>query len=225
MNRNQLVLSILLVPVLLLAMGISSFAVPIQAGDQIKISGLNPAAVINGGRGGPYSAVVTSTGGGYSTRFLTFCLEMDEYLDFSSTFIVGGVTSSADGGGRNTDSGDPLDPFTAYLYTKAVSGGYDDDRLDDVQFAIWRTEDEICSFPNSSYADFYQQELNIFNSLTGWNGGGNVQVINLKDQWGNNAQDLIVSVPEAPAVATLILGMGLIGFAGYYESRTRFRRS
>ena len=32
-------------------------------------------------------------------------------------------------------------------------------------------------------------------------------------------------VPESPAAATLVLGMGLIGLAGFYGNRTRFKRS
>lgn len=34
-----------------------------------------------------------------------------------------------------------------------------------------------------------------------------------------------VSVPESSAASTLVLGFGLIGFAGYYGNRTRFKRS
>lgn len=217
MNRNPLAVTIMLVAILILAWGSNSSAVLIQTGDQITVSGLSPAAIIYGGRGGPYNAVVTSPAG-YSQTFLTFCLEIHEYLTFNSTFYVGGVSDKADG------SGDPLDPFTAYLYTKALNGGYDAGQLDDVQFAIWRQEDEISSFPDNAYATFYKQELEAYKSIKDWNGGENIKVINLKDQWGHNAQDLIVSVPETPAVATLVLGMGLIGFAGYYESRVKSRK-
>jgi hypothetical protein len=111
------------------------------------------------------------------------------------------------------------------MYTKAVNGAYGGDQLDDVQYSIWYEEEEIewNVLPQAS-KDFYNQEKYSY-GISGWSGLGNVRVINLTDLSGNKKQDLIVSVPESPAAATLILGIGLIAFAKFNGNRTRFKMS
>jgi hypothetical protein len=223
MNRKLFAFSMLLLPTLTLTLWSISFAtpIPINVGDEIKISGQTPYATVSGGRGGPYTA---SSPKGSWENFLTFCLEIDEYLNFSSTFIAGNISTATDNGGKNTNAGDPLSYFTAYIYTKAVSGAFAQDQLDDVQYAIWYEEEEIAwsSLPQAAQSFFNQQKDNF--SISGWNGLGNVRVINLTDLSGNKKQDLIVSVPEPPASATLVFGIGLIGFAGFYGNKTRFKK-
>ena len=224
MNRKPFVFSILLLPIFTLTLWSISFAtpIPIKIGDEIKISGQTPYATVSGGRGGPYTA---SSPRGFWDNFLTFCLEVDEYLNFSNTFLVGNISTATDNGGKNTDAGDSLSYFTSYIYSKAVRGVFAQDQLDYVQYAIWYEEEEIAwsSLPQAAQLFFNQEKAHYASS--GWNGLGNVRVINLTDLSGNKKQDLIVSVPESPAAAMLIFGMGLIGFASFNRNRARFKRS
>src|SRR5262245_28210539 len=94
----------------------------------------------------------------------TFCLERDEPLvaGIQYNFVTGLV---AMGGGVNTDSGDPLDPRSAYLFTRFYNGilaGYNyqlgsglrNPSAHALQEALWFIEDE---FPTLTLADLLPQ--------------------------------------------------------------------
>ena len=219
MNRKLMALYILLLFLIPLTAGMNAYAIPINVGHKIILSdGRGPNASIAGGRGGAYNAFSPDK---LWKDFITYCLEIDEYLNFGGTFEIGGITTIADRGGKNTNAGDALSPFTAYLYTQVVNGLIDDNQLDDVQFAIWREEEELLSL-SPVYLPFYKQQKDNF-ALSGWTGLGNVRVINLTDANGNYRQDLLVTVP-APEPATLfLLGTGLIGLAGLGRKK-RFKK-
>jgi hypothetical protein len=128
-----MVFSILFLYVFTFAMGTNTFAtpIPIKVGEKIQISGgAMFYATISGGRGGPYTAFSPHSSW---ENFLAFCLKIDEYLNFSSTFLVSGITKAADNGGKNANAGDPLNDLTAYINIKAVNYAYGGDQLDDVR--------------------------------------------------------------------------------------------
>ncbi|QDV25384.1 hypothetical protein [Aureliella helgolandensis] len=79
----------------------------------------------------------------------TFCLEVDEFIDFNSQFVVGGISKQAVQGGVNTSSGDPLEGKTEFLFESYTNGtlsgfnGASDNQLANaVQSAIWSLEGE-----------------------------------------------------------------------------------
>ncbi len=194
--------------------GVWAMPLPIKVNDEIVFNdgpGTN-AYIFGVGYGGAYWASSPDTQWG---TFMTFCLEADEYLSYNNTFYVGGITTEAQRGGVNTNGGDPLDPFTAWIYTQAINGAYSTDQLDDVQYAIWITEGEI-GYLSASAQSFYNQEYAAY-LASGWSGLGSVRVLNIVDASGNFAQDVLASVPE-PGVA-LLLGMGLLGIMGLGRSR------
>ena len=130
MNRNLLAWSILFLFLFTLTVGTSVFAtpIPINVGDEIILSdGPGPSAIISAGRGGAYNA---SSPDNSWDDFITFCLEINERVNFGGTFQVGNITTFADRGGvggQNANGVDELSPFTAYLYTQAVNGAFDDE--------------------------------------------------------------------------------------------------
>jgi hypothetical protein len=92
-----------------------------------------------------------------NSLFDTFCLERNEYLNFSGDFIVDDLSRESRNGGmggqNSSGVADPLDPRTAYLYEQFYFqrlSGYDfkntGDRnanADQLQNAIWFLENEL----------------------------------------------------------------------------------
>lgn len=160
--------------------------------------------------------------------FNTFCLERDENLGGIASYSL---STTAQDGGVNTNSGDPLGDATARLYyafwadawTNGVDYNYDDvggTRIDDaadLQLAIWFLEGEVASTALTSGAQTF---VNFANTVTwqnlgqNWTGTGGVYVVNTFDANGAQKQDQLVVVPLPPAALTglaLLAGVGLIG--------------
>lgn len=141
--------------------------------------------------------------------YSSFCLETDEYISFGTPYRVVNISDTANQGGSNTNSGDPLDPRTAFLYYHYMIGdlsqltpAFDPSSstsLGDLQKAIWYIEGEYLGVNNYLVA--------LANS-SGWTDIGPIRVLNIQTMTGGNAQDQLyfAAVPEPETILLLCLG-------------------
>ena len=210
MKHNKLFL--LLIPVFLISLALGTNAFALYVGQEIKFQyGLGTSVT-----GGGEFTVTDANNGAFLLR--TFCMETNEHVNDSHTFIVGGISDSATLGGSGGPNPDPLDPLTAYLFWEFTQGTLTDidgnlytgtktDQVD-LQRAIWYFEEENGG-ENNRFAEKADS--------VGWTDIGSVRVINLETLNGANAQDqLVVAMPEP---ATMLLSsLGLLGM-GFYLRR------
>jgi hypothetical protein len=182
-------------------------ATPIAVGDMIRFED-GPGTT----GGGEFLVTVNDL-----ESFLTFCLQRTEYVDYSTPFVVGGVSSFAfsddvahggDGFGH-----DPLSSQTAWLYTQFRAGtltGYNYldvitrwQSANDLQNAIWWFENELGANPNNAFVTAANSAV-----LNGWSGIGNVRALNLEFPDGREAQDQLALVPEPATLA--LFGSALV---------------
>jgi hypothetical protein len=166
---------------------------------------------------------------GSSASFYSFCLEKNEYVSMNSTYDVVLNTGSVKGGvsGQTPQTSfDPLDPRTAYLYSKFTAGtltGYDynvgagrEQSARALQNVIWYLEGEVTTISATGLEHtFYTAAQN-----SGWADLGNVRVLNLYETGHAGDlnyvhQDLLSSVATVPAPGAMVLvglGAGLVGW-------------
>jgi hypothetical protein len=151
----------------------------------------------------------------------------------STGSIVGGNPIFGDPLGQNNIGGvgygDPLDPKTAYLYTKFATGtllnynygGTTAERKADaaaLQSAIWYIEQEFNTIAAGQATTWYNEAVGAVASGA-WSGIGNVRVLNLYTGYNSlsntvsgSAQDILVMVPVPATVLLGLLGLGLGGW-------------
>jgi hypothetical protein len=192
-----------------------------------------------------YDSTTSGLFSGHSESFQTFCLEADEYAARPMSIWVSeasvnetngiagayGSGSHAWGGGTNTNNGDNLNPFTAWLYTEFATGNLVDyaysgtnsyglnrtQTAGALQWLIWTTENESGSPINGITPTGNQVNLindwNILYNASGWTGLGDVRVLQNSNRAGNAAQDFLYLSP-VPVPGALILGFLGLGVAG-----------
>lgn len=179
----------------------------VTAGDYVKFGDRA------GSPGGEFLLTVSDTPGGSPIdQFITFCVQMTQYMNFSDTFVVNAVSTAPD------DQSTDLDQRTAYLYSSFRAGtlaGYTPGNATSanlLQNAIWYFEGE--NVGNQSGNMFVQAGNDAV--ANGWSGLGNVRVLNLSYLDGRPAQDQLTTVPEPSTLALLASGV-----AGLYFRRRR----
>jgi hypothetical protein len=189
---------------------------PVAAGDVLHFFGTDSNIW-----GGAFDVDNTSNGPGVD--FQTFCLQINQDLDYDNRFVVGSITNAAD-----DDAGpDPISDETAWIFSSYRHGALSMFTSDEIQAAIWILENEwtladgVNVFGASVIGDpealiaLAQTNVN-----AGWVNNNTVQVINLFYRNGDKAQDQL-TLSEIPEPGTLML---VGGGAAALMRRRRARR-
>ena len=166
--------------------------------------------------GGEFKVDVT---GDNVSDFVTFCIELDEFINVPGGPYNYTASQSAELGGNNTNSGDPLSKASAWIFAEYTAGTIGANltgaaattwaglnatgKADAVQNALWYLEEEIAT------ANFLSTwaESNVAARTVANGGVIGVNVLNLTSSAGNHQS--LLRVPDG-GMALGMLGVGLL---------------
>ena len=178
-------------------------AARVSSADQIAVGDLIRFQESTGTLGGG-AFLVDNTSNGEGVDFLTFCIQITQYINYSDVFRVGGITDFADDLGGN----DPMSTATQWIFSTFRAGLLGEYSANEIQSAIWQLEGEWPGPVGQSDALITLAQSAV---TSGWVNDG-VGVITLFDMNGNQAQDQLVQVPEPGTFA--LVGIGWVALAG-----------
>lgn len=198
----------------IISLGAEQSAASVQVGDTLKL--------VNGpgSPGGVFKADSTASPDAWPV-FPTFCVELHEYINFSSTYVVDSIALSTDA--SDSSKNKTLTAKAAWLYSSFLDGtlglGFDGGKLNEIddangsklQLAIWTAMgytggfagSDISTYVGGSWYDMYN-DATLFATWdtafanSGWAGVGDVRIMNLRTLSGGYAQDQLVRIPPPP---------------------------
>ena len=201
--------------IVLLLAGRTSYADPISVGDIIHLTGTS--GTMGGG-----AFWIDNAANGPGVDFYTFCVQMTQYIDYTNPFRVGSITTYTD----DAAGPDYIAPETAWIFSNFRSGSLSGYSSDEIQASIWILEDEWTTNIGNSATLISLAHDNV---SAGWVNNG-VGVLNLFYTDGRQAQDqLTFNAPTqglnpepTPEPGTLSL-LGIGALALYRKRRQRSR--
>ncbi len=157
-------------------------------------------------------------------NFKTFCVELTENVDFTTTYVVDNIGTTSVLGGKS------LTPYTAWLYDRFLHGtlasfnAASEIDVNTLQLAIWESigydQTDVSTHVGPNWYNGYNAVLqnkpwstnytyDVTHAL--WSGLGDVRIMNLKTLAGVNAQDQLTTVPEPFSIAVWSLAIVCVG--------------